>query len=182
MRSAGLPPTETSLREAALSHLARYGTSAANLVRVLDRRIERWVRSAAVDTEARAAARAAARAVVAGLAASGAVSDVAFAEARVQRLTRAGRSARSVAAHLAARGVAAEAMAAALPADPERELCAAVAFARRRRIGPFRQGEADPPRELGMLARAGYGQEVAQQALRLDPDAAMTLLQRLRQP
>jgi regulatory protein len=67
-------------------------------------------------------------------------------------------------------------------ADPQRELAAAVAFARRRRIGPFRKGDADPRRELGMLARAGYGQEVAEAALRLDAEAAEALLARLRAP
>jgi regulatory protein len=180
MRSPGQPPTEASLRDAALAHLARYGTSAANLLRVLERRIERWARETDAEPGARDTARMAARAVVARLAAAGAVNDAAFAVARARGLTRSGRSARSVAAHLAARGVPAAAVAAALPEDPARELAAAIAFARRRRIGPFRSGEADIRRELGMFARAGFGQDIAEQALRLDPDDAEAMLLRLR--
>ena len=42
---AASPPTEVSLREAALSHLARYATTRAGLIRVLDRRIDRWARA-----------------------------------------------------------------------------------------------------------------------------------------
>jgi regulatory protein len=181
MRPAGPPPTEASLHDAALSHLARWGTSAARLVTALDRRIERWANAAEAAPEARSAARAAARAVVARLVAAGAVDDSAFATARVRSLTRAGRSARSVSAHLAARGVDAATRHAALPADPERELAAAIGFARRRRIGPFRRAAADLPRELGMFARAGFARDIAEQALRLDPDAAEALLTRLRE-
>jgi regulatory protein len=180
MRPPGKPPTEASLRDAALAHLARYGTSAANLLRVLERRIERWARETDAEPVARDTARKVARVVVAKLAAAGAVNDAAFAAVRARSLTRSGRSARSVAAHLAARGVAVEVLAEALPEDPARELAAAIAFARRRRIGPFRAGEADIRRELGMFARAGYGQDTAEQALRLDQDAAEAMLARLR--
>ncbi len=182
MRTAGPTPTETVLRDAALAHLARYATSAANLRRVLERRIERWARAVEADAEARAMAGAAARAVVARLVAAGAVDDAAFAASRARRLTRSGRSARSVAAHLVARGVTDDALAAALPADPEREFAAAVAFARRRRIGPFGGAETDARRVLGMFARAGYGQDVAETVLRLDRETAEDILLRLRHP
>jgi regulatory protein len=182
MRSAGQTPTETTLRDAALAHLARYGTSAANLQRVLERRIARWAKAVEADAAARTAARDAACAVVARLVAAGAVDDAAFAAARARRLTRSGRSARSVAAHLLARGVTDEALAGALPADPGREFAAAVAFARRRRIGPFGSEEVDPRRPLGMFARAGYGQDIAEMVLRLDREAAEDILLRLRQP
>jgi regulatory protein len=184
MRPVGPPPTEATLHLAALAHLARYGTTAAGLLRVLDRRIDRWARAAEAEPAAKSAPRAAARAVVARLVAAGAVDDAAFVVARARRLTRAGSSGRAVAAHLAARGVAGEAVAAALPDDPERERAAAIAFARRRRIGPFRAADAvaDIRRELGMFARAGYGQDIAEQALSMDHEAAETLLLRLRQP
>jgi regulatory protein len=88
-----------------------------------------------------------------------------------------------VAAHLAAHGVAKETAQAALPDDPAAELGAAVLLARRRRIGPFRRSEADSEirrRELGMLARAGFPQPVAEAALDMPPDEAEALVLRLR--
>ena len=59
-------PNETTLHEAAVTHLARYATTAAGLTRVLDRRIDRYVRGGG-DAEAAAGAKAAARVVVSRL-------------------------------------------------------------------------------------------------------------------
>ncbi|MDE2575859.1 MAG: hypothetical protein KGL55_11180, partial [Rhodospirillales bacterium] len=75
-------PTPTALHEAALAHLARYAATAAGLVRVLDRRVERWARAGAADAEAVAAARRAVREEVARLVAAGLVDDAAFAAGR----------------------------------------------------------------------------------------------------
>jgi regulatory protein len=177
------PPDARSLQDAALRHLARYSATQAGLLRVLGRRIDRWARTADPDTAAagRAAAQAAARSVVSRLAAAGAVDDAAFAASRARSLARAGRSRRAISAHLAARGVPAELT--ALPDDPAAELAAALAYARRRRIGPFRQ----PPdaeqrlRDLARLARAGFAQSVAEAALATAPDAAEAIVLAARQ-
>ena len=161
------------MHDAALRYLARYSATKLGLLRVLGRRIDRWARAAAAEPEIVATAQAAARDVVARLAASGAVDDAAFAAGRARSLARAGRSRRAIGAHLAARGVPPE-LTAALPDDPEAELAAALAYARRRRMGPFRQ-PPDPEqhmRDLGRLARAGFPQSVATQTLRMDPDEA----------
>ena len=176
-------PDSSSLHAAALAHLARYGTTRVGLTRVLDRRVDRWARATSPEAEAIRAAKQAVREVVARLVASGVVNDAAFAEARARSLTRVGRSRLAVTAHLAARGVAGDVLRKALPGDGETELAAAVALARRRRIGPFRAGEGDEEtrhRELGVLARAGYPQDVAQRALDLDPEQAEDLVNRLR--
>jgi regulatory protein len=176
-------PDAASLHAAALAHLARYGTTRAGLTRVLDRRVDRWARESAAEDDAVRAAKRAVREVVARLAACGAVDDAVFAESRARSLTRVGRSHRAVAAHLAARGVAGETLRQALPQDEETELAAALALARRRRIGPFRAGAADAEvlrRELGMLARAGFAQDVALRALRMQPDQAEAMVNRLR--
>lgn len=174
-------PSEAALHEAALAHIARYATTEAGVLRVLERRIMRWRRGATGEPEAldaaAAEARAAARRVVARLAAAGGVDDGAFARARAARLHRAGRSRRVIAAHLAARGVAAETAAASLPDDPEGELAAALTLARRRRLGPFRTTpEAAPGREIAVLARAGFPREIAERALTMDPEAALALV------
>lgn len=172
-------PDRGALQEAALAHLARYAATEAGLVRVLERRIQRWLRSSGEAPESAAAAFAAAREVARALAASGAVDDAAFAEARTRRLTRAGRSLRAVAADLAAKGVNAEVAAQALPQD---ELPAALMFLRRRRFGAFRAGEGgDRQRELAAMARAGFSREVAERALSTGRDEAERVLSAVKQ-
>lgn len=186
--SAGPAPTAATLRERALAHLARYAATEAGLARVLARGVDRWARRALADaadpdhvTAQAASARAAVRGVVAQLAAAGAVSDAAFAESRARSLLRGGRSRRAVAAHLAAKGVGAETTKAALEGGEIDELSAALVLARRRRIGPFRDGDEDRKRELAMLARAGFSQDVANQALRMEREEAEAMVLRLRQ-
>jgi regulatory protein len=189
-RSAALDAA--TLHDAALGYLARYTATEAGLLRVLDRRIDRWARIAATagtDRDALAAeadaARQAARTVVARLAAAGAVNDAAFAESRVRSLVRAGRSRRAISAHLAAKGVGAKIQRDVLMEDdPDAEVGAALVLARRRRIGPFRAGDVPNAegrrRELAILARAGFPQSVATRALDTDAEQAEALVNELR--
>ena len=190
-RGSGPPPDAATLHDAALAHLARYATTEAGLRRVLERRVERWARiasSGGADRETvadqAAVARNLVRAVVTRLVAAAAVNDVTFAQSRSRSLTRAGRSRRAVVAHLAAKGVDSAAARAVLPEDAETELAAALVLARRRRIGPFRQDDAKEPaqrlRELAILARAGFPQDVARRALSMDHAAAEALVIQLR--
>ncbi len=183
-------PDPATLYEAALSHLARYAATEAGLRRVLERRIDRWARAAAtpddvefIATQAEAA-RSAVAGVVARLVAAGAVSDTVFAQNRARSLVRAGRSRRAVAAQLAAKGVDPALARAAVPEDEATELAAALALARRRRIGPFRSGPepdlAGRRRELAMLARAGFPQSIAVRALGTEPEAAESMVAALR--
>lgn len=181
-RPAGPAPGAARLREAALAHLARFAATEAGLRRVLQRRVDRWARAAEAEgqpREATAAAAARARAlaaeVAAAMVAAGAVDDAAFAESRARRLARAGRSRRAIAAHLSAKGVAAETTAAALPDGEEAELAAALAYCRRRRIGPFARApeDADARRKgLAALARGGFPQGLARRALATPPAEA----------
>ncbi len=187
MAEAPIPsqPTEASLHEAALAYLARYASSKAGLVRVLDRRIARWARAANLDEPDRIAAlRATARRIADRLAASGVIDDALFAESRARSLRRAGRSSRAVAAHLSARGIAREMLHTVLPLDREADLEAALVLARRRKLGPFRPAEAaaDTLRELGILGRAGFSQEIARAVLAMDADAALDRILQSRQP
>ena len=173
-------PSAATLQQVAVTHLSRYAASRAALTRVLDRRCERWARDAGTEeaTAALPALRQAVREVVAALVAAGAVDDAAFAASRARGLGRTGHSRRAIAAHLAARGVAGDDVRAALPDDPEAELAAALMLARRRRLGPFRTptAAADPRRDLGVLARAGFSRDIAASVLRTDPDTAEALI------
>ncbi|WP_415512016.1 RecX family transcriptional regulator, partial [Acetobacter sp.] len=155
-------PDHSALRQAALAHLARFGTTRHGLEQVLLRRVARWQRQAIAAGAEPDQTDAATRqlgpviaAVVAEMVAAGAVDDSAFARSRVRRLARSGRSGRAIAAHLAARGVEAQVSAEALAggadddfATPpgigvaplsagERDLCAALVLTRKRRLGPF---------------------------------------------
>jgi len=189
-RSLGPPPDAETLHDAALSYLARYAATEAGLRRVLERRVDRWARAAqegggADDLAGQAEKmRSLIRDVVARLVAAGAVNDSAFAESRSRSLMRAGRSRRAVVAQLRAKGVAGEAARAAVPEDPATELAAALVLARRRRIGPFRQSAAIDPaqrqRELAVMARAGFPQDLARRALAMATDEAEALVNALR--
>jgi regulatory protein len=176
---------EAGLRALGLDYATRYGGTTAAMARILDRRIQRWERAMAAEgadpdaiaTEA-AALRAAAVRVVASLAALGAVDDAAFAESRARRLRRSGRSRRAVLAHLGAKGVGASLAGAAAPEDEAAEFAAALAFARRRRVGPFaREGEAeDRMRALMAFGRAGFSGTMARRALECTPEEAERVL------
>jgi regulatory protein len=186
------PPDSAALHDAALTYLARYAATEAGLLRMLERRIDRWVRLTPTQdadrdavTDRATAAKQAAREVVARLAAAGAVNDAAFAESRVRNLVRAGRSRRAIGAHLAAKGVRPETQRSVLPENAaEAELAAALVLARRRRIGPFRAGNPPDPagrrRELAIFARAGFPQSVAVRALDTDAAQADALVNLLR--
>ena len=187
---AGLPPTRADLHEAAVAYLARYSATQAGLLAFLFRRVERWGRvfgqlGGDPDTvqAATAMAVAAAREVAEALMQAGAIDDARFAEARARRLLRGGRSNRAIRAHLLGKGVAAPLALQAMP-EPDSELAAALAYARRRRIGPYgaAAGTADARRaELAMLARAGFPADVAGKALATERDAADLILHQLRQ-
>ncbi len=185
----GAAPNAATLHDAALDYLARYAATEAGLRRVLERRVDRWARQATdADPEAAAAqanaARVVVREVVARLVAAGAVNDVAYAENRARSLVRSGRSRRAAGAHLVAKGVDPATVQSVLPENAQTELAAALVLARKRRIGPFRRGavpdEAGRRRELGMLARAGFAQDVARQALAMEADQAETLVNEFR--
>ena len=172
---------------------------------MLERRIARWARRALdlgsdpdrVRSEQQRA-RALVGKVVSELARIGAVSDAAFAEGRARALSRGGRSGRAIAAHLASRGIDSDAASKALQEvrggmggnEADIELAAALMAARKRRIGPF-STDPDPGdaealrvarrRALGALARAGFAQDVAEQALDHDLETAEALIARLRE-
>jgi regulatory protein len=169
----------------ALAYLGRYASSAENLRRVLRRRARRYigVRCRGADCETLAATDRLIAAVVARYRESGLLDDAAYAAARARRGMVRGQPLRRIAAGLAAKGVEASEAAAAIAAlnagaaDPELE--AACAFARRRRLGPFRARPAEPQRELAAFARAGFGRRVAERVLACADEAEVaTLLSR----
>jgi regulatory protein len=166
------------LEKWALGYLERFASSAENLRRVLRRRVRRRVRN---DEETVRMADGLIDALVIRYRESGLIDDAAYAAGRARARLARGQSLRRIAAGLIAKGVGAEDRAAALQAlretaaDPD--LAAACAFARRRRLGPFRRAPADRARELAAFARAGFARREAEAVLACaDPEAAAALL------
>lgn len=174
-------PVDAALLEKwALFYLERFSSSAANLRRVLLRRVRRRL---GPDQMAGAETLAAIDALVARYCNAGLIDDAAYAAGRARERLRRGQSLRTIRAALAAKGVAAEDAAAAIAAltedAPDPELAAACAFARRRRLGPFRRVAAgDRNRDLAAFARAGFGRRTALAVLACsDEDAVARLLE-----
>lgn len=163
------PATPARLEKAALAHIDRYATSAANLRRVLLRRVERSARLHGTD---RGEAAVWVDAIITKLVARRLLDDTAYARSRAASLHRAGASRRKIAAALTQKGVGRDDIAAALAVLAEEfadsELAAAVRYARRRRIGPYRAAAARAARrerDLAALARAGFSYDTAQQVI-----------------
>ncbi len=174
------PITAEYLDKAALFYLERYASSAENLARVLMRRVERAVRAGLGERDE-------GKQLIAELVeryrARGLLDDRVYAEGRARSLLRQGRPRAAIARRLAAKGVEAEAIGAALDslhdesANPD--LSAAIAFARRRRLGPFRlkdrAGFRD--RDLAALGRAGFSYDLARRVLDAEsPEALEAML------
>jgi regulatory protein len=168
----------------ALAYLGRFASSAANLRRVLLRRVRKRLPD---DPEAAARAAAAIDALVARCRQTGLIDDAAYAAGRARSRLRRGQSLRTIRVGLAAKGVAAADAQSAIAAlgdeagDPD--IAAAIAFARRRRLGPFRRadpGERD--KDLAAFARAGFSRTVAEGVLGCaDADEVEALVQRDRE-
>ena len=160
----------------ALHYLERYASSAENLRRVLTRQVHRR------SPEAVPAVAPMIVALVARYRDSGLLDDAAYAAARVQALHRRGESMRAMRARLAAKGVPAADVADAVSrlraVERDPDLAAACAFARRRRLGPFRRSAANHARELGAFAQAGFSRRVAEAVLACPDVAAVEALVR----
>ncbi|HZH29084.1 MAG TPA: RecX family transcriptional regulator [Azospirillaceae bacterium] len=160
-------PSPQSLDNAAQYYLARYAASAESLRRVLRRRVDRAARAHGdVDVQA---AHGWIEDIIRRYLASGLLNDALFAAARARTLHRRGASARLIREKLAIKGLDTATVDAAIAAiEPEedggdRELEAARALARRRRLGPWRrpgQRAEARMRDLAALARAGFAYDV----------------------
>ncbi|MDR3449648.1 MAG: regulatory protein RecX [Alphaproteobacteria bacterium] len=178
-------PTAQNLANIALYYLARFAASEASLRRVLQNRLRRAAMRLpdfAADKEAQTRLREAIEKIIEGHIKSGAVNDAAFAETKVRSLRRQGRSRRMIAQKLAVKGIQGDVLQAAFDQHEEGgdaeeiELKAALALARRRKLGPFRKVPADEDRrrkDFAALARAGFSMGIVRRALGAVPDDAL---------
>jgi len=179
LRRPARPITPKYLQNAATAYLERYPTTAEGLRRVLARRVRKAKMAEApivADVE-RVIAE-----IVARFVAAGAIDDKAFAQTKARALHRRGTSGRLTRQKLKLAGIDPDTLDQAmagldqeLDTDPrQREWTAAVALARRRRLGPFRAKDrkAHRDRDLAAMARAGFDYELARRVVdAVDSDA-----------
>lgn len=153
------PLNATSLRDLALAYLARFATSAGKLERYLKRKLRErgWEGEQEPDIAA----------LVSRYCELGYVDDEAYAMAKGGDLLRRGYGARRIAQALGEAGID-ETVRRAVAPDELQARTSAVALARRRRFGPFFQGEMEPQRrekQLAAMIRAGHGFECARRVV-----------------
>jgi regulatory protein len=157
-----------ALNGLALAYLGRYATTRHKLRTYLARKVmERgWEGEGQPPLDA----------VVARCAELGYVDDAGFAEARGAALMRRGYGEQRVAAALRGAGVDSETAAPVRETAQENALDAALAFARRKRIGPFGSESVDADqrrRHLGQLLRAGHPPDIARRVAFAEPGATL---------
>lgn len=151
------PLDAARLEELALAYVARFATSAGRLAAYCRRKLRE--RGHAGQEEGEPAPDV--NALVERFVAKGFVDDAGFARARTEGLLRRGYGARRVGETLRADGIGEQLRAELAPGEADRRE-AAVAYARRRRLGPFaREPVANLDRDarqklLAALLRAGH--------------------------
>lgn len=145
------PPLDAAkLERLGLRYVERYATTRGKLRDYLKRKIrERGWHGPPGDPVA----------VAERMAALGYVDDRAFAEARARSLARRGYGQRRGGEALRHARVGEEDAVEALATDEESEMATALAFARRKRIGPYGitlPDERERQRQLGAMLRAGH--------------------------
>lgn len=164
--------TADYLQRAAMHYLERYSAPAAQLRRVLARKIAVSCRHHGDDPAHHAAAL---DDVIARCLSSGLIDDRRFAEARAATLRRKGQSSRSVMVKLAAKGIARDLAGEFANTDAGDEIAAARIAAKRRRLGPWRRPDeraACRQKDLAALARLGFGYATAHSVIDGDADSA----------
>jgi len=170
------------LERAALFYLERYASSAANLRRVLQRKLLKRAKEQEIPADASAWIDQ----VVAKLTGTGLLNDLAFAESRVRRLFSEGKSLSRIRQTLIAKGVDKPTLEKALARleieapGPVSDLPAAIKFARKRRLGPF---SADPEarrekrqKDIAALARRGFPPEIARRVVNAPDIEALEMM------
>jgi regulatory protein len=165
--------TAASLQNAATFYLERYPSTVQGLRRVLQRRVAkaRLAEAPVMDNVEQAI-----DAIVQRFVAAGALDDKAFAQSKARALHRRGTSERLTRHKLKLAGVDGDTLEQALAGldreldsdRREREWQAALALARRRRLGPFRAAGDRAPnrtRDLAAMARAGFDYDLARKVI-----------------
>jgi regulatory protein len=149
-RPAPRPINSARLGELALAYVARFATSAAKLDAYLRRKLRERGWEGEGDPPVRA--------TVERMVELGYLDDEVFARSKTGSLLRRGFGARRISQELGAAGIAEE-VRELVRAQPNEQRRAALAFAAKRRIGPFGPPPADRAareKQMGAMLRAGH--------------------------
>ena len=168
-----LPPLNSAdLERYALRYVERYATTRAKLAAYLSRKLRErgWSEENMPNVEALAER----------MAELGYVNDRLYAESKAGAMARRGLGARRVRQALRFDGVEEGDAIALAPAIEEAEQASAIAFARRKRIGPYAREAADRVQQekwMGAMIRAGHSPALARAIVRMmpgdDPEATL---------
>ena len=158
------PLDRAKLEQLALSYLNRFDVSSRKLEQHLRARVRKLGAPPDVSTWIAE--------LIARYQGSGLLNDTRFAEQLAAQLAARGKSSRAIAQKLAARGVTSQLSGDVLTSrkreEPDGELQAAITYARKRRLGPFRalaDREQFRRKDLATLARQGFSFDIARKAL-----------------
>ena len=157
------PRQKLDLVPAALAYVARYAASTARLRLVLQRKADR--RTATWETPPLPGEVAdAIETAVARLAALGLLNDPEYAAAQARTYRARGESISMIKGRLLAKGIEPADIAPALDQFEDEEQDAAIRFAKRKRLGPYRLRPGKPDqrqRDIASLCRAGFSVRIA---------------------
>lgn len=166
------PLTSADLERFALRYVERYATTRAKLAAYLSRKIRErgWAEEKMADVEGLAGR----------MAELGYVNDRLYAESKAGAMARRGLGARRVHQALRFDGVEEADTAALALVIEEAARASAIAFARRRRIGPYARETADRllmEKQMAAMIRAGHAPSLARAIVRMapgdDPEATL---------
>lgn len=158
------PLDRAALERLALRYVERYATTRARLTQYLTRKIRErgWGGENAPDPMALAEK-------LAGL---GYIDDRAFAESKATAMGRRGLGARRVGEALRFAGIESDDAEAVAPVIEADVTASALAFARRKRIGPYAREAPDPKgreKQVAAMVRAGHSPALAWTIARMAP-------------
>lgn len=182
--------SEKSLENIALYYLQRFSSSVENLRRVLIRRVDRKLRLRGAEAprdpdetrRARDEALGWVDALLEKLKRGGLLDDARYARMTAESLARRGQSLRKVRFKLRSKGLDSEGVEEGAKAvvqasgEGEPDGAAVLAYAKRRRLGPYRRAPADEARrqkELAALARAGFPYGLARRVVEAESVEAL---------
>lgn len=182
------------LQEYAMTYLSRYNNTEKGLLRVLKAKLRRWAIKA--EQEGMDPAEITSRlnkglqeipSILAKVKRLGIVNDHTFTEYKVSSFIRSGRSQRVIQNKLLQKGVAFDVVQSVLDQyqGKDTELLAALIYARKRRIGPFRRADRELTIEIKQkeqlsFARGGFSFVMTGKILSMDLIEAEEMIQKLR--
>ncbi len=175
--------TPTYLHNAGLYYLERFSASTGQFKEVMTRKIKKSCMEH--PEQSFEESQAMLDDIITRFQENGLLNDELYTRGVVNSLRRMGKSQKAIYAKLKSKYVCPILIQDTLNAyDEEHEISsneadfkAALTFARKKRLGPFKNPVREIPNEkaLGSLARAGFSYTIAQQILEMDPEEALEL-------